>query len=79
MIDPKDLVAEALGCDKSTLGALSGLNVHPKWDSLAHVKIILSLEDNYGIEITDEAISKFTTLKAIEDFYLLHRNGEKNG
>lgn len=66
--DPYDLVSEALNCDKNSLSPNSGLNKHPDWDSLGHLKIILAMERVYKVTIDDETIMDFTSMETILDF-----------
>ncbi len=60
-----DIVATALECDRAMLGADSSLGQHPKWDSLAHLRLMLLLEQHYDVEITDETIRHYDNLTAI--------------
>jgi acyl carrier protein len=39
------------------------------WDSFGHLQIILALESEYGIEVNDEAVEKYTTMRAILECY----------
>ena len=43
------------------------MNKIPQWDSVAHVEIISSLEDEYKIEFTTEEIPLLTNVKNIEE------------
>jgi acyl carrier protein len=75
--DPITLVATALSCDPATLVLDSGLNRHPAWDSLGHLSVMIALQREYGIEITDENIRRFELLAAIlEDFASSNGEGE---
>ena len=40
------------------------INEHPKWDSLAHVKILVSLEKKFKLKIGED---DFTRLKSYKD------------
>jgi acyl carrier protein len=37
----------------------------PQWDSMGHMDVMLSLEENFGIEVTAETIGGLTSLQAI--------------
>ncbi len=39
-----------------------------QWDSLAHMKIIVGLEDMFGIEIEDEELPKLQSFDAIINY-----------
>ena len=39
-----------------------------KWDSLNHIKLILSLEEEFNVEIPDEEAEKITTIQQAVDF-----------
>ena len=67
--DPYDLVAQALNCEKSSLTSDSGLSRHPDWDSFGQLSIILAMETEYCVKINDEAITRFTSMQAILQFY----------
>jgi citrate synthase len=69
LTSPYDLVAKALECNKDTLNDDSAMVNHPKWDSLSHVTVIMALEKEYGIEISDEEVMKFDNMKAVVNLY----------
>ena len=68
-LDPRSLVAAALECDPASLTETSALARHPKWDSFAQLRIMIQLEENYGVEINDANIRRFETFTAIEAFH----------
>ncbi|MBF0123817.1 MAG: acyl carrier protein [Magnetococcales bacterium] len=59
------LIAEALGCAPQSLSDDSGLGTHPKWDSFGHLRVMLALEQHYGIDINDDTIDQFETMRSI--------------
>ena len=65
--DPIIVVAAALAADPSKLTPESRLGRFPGWDSLTHVKVILALEEAYGIAINDDTIITLTSMAAIID------------
>ncbi len=69
------LVPEALNIPLDELPDNGGLGNPEKWDSLAHLHIMLAIEQEFGIEVTAEAVMKATSLDAIE-VYLCARRGE---
>lgn len=50
------------------------LNNHPKWDSLAHVKLLSVIEKKFKISIDETNIDKFSNIKSI--FNLLCKKGK---
>lgn len=69
------LVAEALNIPLDALPDNGGLGNPEKWELLAHLQIMLPIEQELGIEVTAEAVMKATSLGAIE-VYLCARRGE---
>tara|TARA_R110001592_G_scaffold161973_1_gene394874 strand:+ start:20515 stop:20757 length:243 start_codon:yes stop_codon:yes gene_type:complete len=65
LIEPHILVAEALECAVDDLFDGAALGGHPKWDSLAHVRVMLALERHYGVTLDDDSIRTYTTLEAV--------------
>lgn len=66
---PFEIVAKTLKISVDNLNENSALGETPNWDSLNHVVIIGELESNYGIEIPNEDIEKYVTMKAIIELY----------
>jgi len=69
-IAPDALIAEALGCEPEEVSDGLGLGLHPKWDSLAHLRVMMLLEQNYGVEIDDDSIRHYLTREAIHARYM---------
>ena len=69
LVDPKQLIAEALDCDINSIALDSKLGDHPEWNSIGHLQIMLSLQQNYQIEITDKTIQKFQTFDQINSLF----------
>lgn len=57
------LVSKALSCDLVSEDA--ELNKIQEWDSLGHVSVLLQLEQEFGIEFSDESISRYTSIGQI--------------
>lgn len=47
------------------------------WDSFGHVRVIVALEAAYGIRIDDDAIGKYTTMRAIHQHYEEVKGGDQ--
>lgn len=45
----------------------------PQWDSMGHMEVMMSLEQNFGVEVTTETIGGLTSLQAIYSY--LEQNG----
>ncbi|MBL26895.1 MAG: hypothetical protein CMM50_05000 [Rhodospirillaceae bacterium] len=72
--DPYALVAAALECPLDALDADSGLDREPAaWDSMAHLRVMLALEEVYGIVIDDETIERYARMAAILDLHAAAR------
>lgn len=72
----KQVVARVLNCDVKDLNDSSGLLTQFGWDSLAHIEIITSIEDVFGIKIEDSDISVILTIEAISK-YINSKLGDK--
>jgi len=66
---PFELVAKAIGCDPNSLTKDSKMYRDYGWDSLGHLKVIQSLEKEYGIVIEDTTIEKYKTMREILRLY----------
>ena len=63
-----EIICQILKLDlkNTTLNHLD-INKIPQWDSVAHVEIISSLEDEFKIEFNSSEISLLTNIKNIEE------------
>ena len=53
----KKLLAEAIGADEAAVPEEARLGSFPRWDSLAHLRLILALEAKIGRQLDpDEAV-----------------------
>lgn len=50
----------------------------PQWDSLNHVRLMLALEESFGVEIGEDEMVELTTVTAIREF-VLGRASEQDG
>ena len=66
---PFEIVAKVLDISVDNLNENSAMGETPYWDSLNHVVIIGELESNYGIQIPNEDIEKYVTMKTIIELY----------
>ena len=42
-----------------------GFGLHPQWDSVAQISIVMSIEEAYGITVPDESIASLTSISGI--------------
>ena len=64
----KDILAENLDLDPNTIEMTSDLASDLGADSLDAIDIVMSLEDQYGIEVPDSAIENIKTVEDIVNF-----------
>ncbi|RJQ54277.1 MAG: acyl carrier protein [Actinobacteria bacterium] len=63
----KDIIVEKLGVDESEVGRETSFVEDLGADSLDLVELIMALEDEFGVEISDEEAEKITTVsQAVE-------------
>lgn len=66
---PYDLVAEAIDVPANTLNEDSAMGVTYNWESLNHLHVIVAIETNYGIRISNDEMMKYDNMKAIIKLY----------
>lgn len=64
----KNILAENLDLDPNTIEMTSDLATDLGADSLDAIDIVMSLEDQYGIEVPDSAIENMKTVEDIVNF-----------
>ena len=64
----RDIIVEQLRVEKDEVSLETNLMKDLSADSLDAVEIIMAIEDEYGIEIPDEAAEKIQTVKDLVDF-----------
>jgi len=69
----KELIAEQLDVDASTITMETDFMKDLEADSLDAVEIILGVEDEYGIEIPDEVAENFTKVGDIVRYVEEHK------
>jgi len=50
----KQVMARIFGVDVSVIGDDASPDTIEKWDSLRHMNLVLALEEEFGIELTDD-------------------------
>ena len=69
LTSPYDLVATALDASRDSVNDLSAMGVHPNWDSINHLSVIVALETEYHITIPNNEIMKYDNMKTILELY----------
>ena len=64
----RTIISEHLGIDEDKMNPHSTLGEDLEADSLDAVEIIMALEDEFSIEIPDEAAERFVCLKDMVDY-----------
>ena len=62
-------IAKLLDIEPSSLPLDATMLSHPKWDSFAHLEIMLFLQKEKGIEINEETLNRFSSLANIMDMF----------
>lgn len=67
------VVANALRLDVSAVNDDLGFGKTPEWDSLNHVTLMIALESEFNVTISDDDVVELTDLCAIRNFIRSHR------
>lgn len=65
-----EFIATVMKVDVSELNEETSFKVHPKWDSLMHMKLVMSVEDEYDTEIPLDQVPNIKTLKDLYQYTL---------
>jgi acyl carrier protein len=64
----RTLLGEVLGVSVDQIHGGLAFGEFSKWDSIAHIELMVVLEERLGIEIAAEQIVELTTVPALESF-----------
>jgi acyl carrier protein len=64
----KDIIVDSLSCEADDVTLEASLTDDLEADSLDAVELIMAVEDEFGIEISDEEAAKMKTVKDIVDY-----------
>lgn len=78
LTSPYDIVARVLGLTLNEINENSAMGETPNWDSLTHVILIGELEKSYDIEIPNDDIDKYYTMKSIIELYKRESGNDTN-
>jgi acyl carrier protein len=70
----KPVIAEQLGVDESEVTDTASFTEDLNADSLDLVELIMSLEEQFGLQISDEDAEKLTTVGEAVDYIYEHTN-----
>lgn len=62
------IISDVIGVDDLHLDESTVAADVPGWDSLAHINIMMSVEDAYGVVFTTEQLGRFRDLGELQDF-----------
>ncbi|OGT06702.1 MAG: acyl carrier protein [Gammaproteobacteria bacterium GWE2_37_16] len=68
----KNIVAEQLGLDKESIKNYASFVDDLGADSLDTVELVMAFEEEFGLEIPDEAAEKITTIQQAIDYIQDH-------
>ena len=66
------ILADTLGVDPSTLNDETSMENTPAWDSVAHLNLVLSLEQAFGQKFTPEEFMQMQSVVAIQRALTAH-------
>lgn len=59
-------VADIMEVDVTELSMNTAYNEFPAWDSMMQLRLVMEIEDEYGVEIPFEKVPQ---IKTLQDFY----------
>ncbi len=66
----KQVMADSFQVPLEEIPGDASIDEFPKWDSLAHMELMLALESELGVRIPASAMLDLLSLDAIEDYLL---------
>jgi acyl carrier protein len=60
------ILADTLGLPPGQVDATTTMESQPAWDSVAHLNLVLSLEQQFGVQFDPEAMVNLVSIPAIE-------------
>lgn len=62
----KEIIAAVMKVDVGEISEATSMDTLEKWDSLAHMNLVLTLESEYGISLPDDDAVNMTSYKLIK-------------
>ncbi len=66
------ILADTLGCRPEDLGDAPSMDTIPAWDSVAHLNVVVSVEQQYGVRLTIEEITGARSVEKIGEILRAH-------
>ncbi len=66
------IIAATLGVDAGTLNESTSMENTPQWDSVAHLNLVLSLEQAFGQRFTPEEFMEMQSVALIRKVFAAH-------
>lgn len=73
--DVIDLVAGALDIDPSVLSPQTTSEQVPQWDSLGYLRLLMAIEERFGVRIELEKMSELNSIARIVEYLDRHAGG----
>jgi len=61
----RTIMAEALRLPAERIGADAAIGTVPNWDSTAHMRMMIALEDKFGVDMDESRMVEMTSLARI--------------
>jgi acyl carrier protein len=61
------IMAEVLRLPADRIGADTAMGAVPNWDSTAHMRMMIALEDAFGIDLDESRMVEMTSFSRIRD------------
>jgi acyl carrier protein len=66
------ILADTLGVDVASLSDATSMENTPQWDSVAHLNLVLSLEQACGARFTPDELMQMQSVAAIRKIFAVH-------
>jgi acyl carrier protein len=66
------IMSETLGVDPTALNEETSMENTPAWDSVAHLNLVLSLEEAFGQRFSPEEFMQMHSVPAIKRIFATH-------
>ena len=63
-----NFVAPVLGVDRSGLSLATAFGTIPEWDSVMHLRLVMEIQEKYGVDIPIERVPEVKTLGDFLEF-----------
>jgi len=68
----KQVLADVFGIDVSEINNESSVDTIEKWDSLNHLNLVLALEEEFNVSVTEEQIVEMLSFPLVKAVLLEH-------